>query len=113
MKPKLTHSVWYIIVKMRPGATDMLRYDNCLPATEVESTLFERDVFENSYEWVILKRFVLGGAKQDPTVERWRSFGVECYPRAIADYYQAKEIRDSLAAQKSDVNIAQFISKGQ
>lgn len=85
-----THNAVYILVR---GANscfvfDMLRYDNACPANEQESGKLESlcNHHEKIPGWIVLKRFVPRGAPKEPTVDRWKSFGWECDPRAFDDY---------------------------
>lgn len=57
---------------------DMMRYDNCVPATEIEAHKLER--VANGTEvigdrTVEFRRFSMNDAP--PTVDRWKSFGCQ------------------------------------
>ncbi len=59
---------------------DMMRYDNCVPATEEESGKLERiaghdPTLKPEDRIVEFRRFAL--VDKEPTIDRWRSFGCE------------------------------------
>ncbi len=76
MKPiKLTRYESVIVVEgSGPFPIDMLRYDACIPATELDAgtiaRTFERD---DVHARVALRRLAAGDGP--PTVGRWESFG--------------------------------------
>ena len=87
---KATHFAVYIAAQIHGlGFEDMLRYDNCCPASEVESCRLEHAAHGNGAEWVVFRRFVPAGAKPEPTVARWRSFGITCLPKVFDEYHAA------------------------
>jgi hypothetical protein len=62
---------------------DMLRYDQCFPADEGQSSLLSDNPLTSPDEFfrvprtVKMKRIV-DSSKRLPTVDRWKSFGWEC-----------------------------------
>jgi hypothetical protein len=55
---------------------DMLRYDGCFPASEIEAGKIERALDgSNIGLWrVTLKRYIFDTKSQLPTFDRWKSF---------------------------------------
>lgn len=55
---------------------DMLRYDGCFPASEVDSGVISRSLtdFERPVK-VKIGRWVHGKGYSEPTIGRWESFG--------------------------------------
>lgn len=111
LRAKPTHHV--VIIRARGGgvvgAIDMMRYDSCSPATEQDSAKLERrlhtreethlDGVKQPDPWVYFRRFVQDGAPKPPNVERWRSFGWECWPQPFdsigeAESYAILEARE-------------------
>lgn len=72
---------------------DCLRYDNCCPASEVESRKLEHVLHQQPAEWIIFKKFFPVGAPKEPCHERWKSFGIFCLPQAFDSYVDAEFAR--------------------
>lgn len=91
MKIKATHGVVFIVAHVKNGGVvDMMRYDSCVPANEVESGKLESAIHTYKPEWVVFRRFVLPGGTTTPTSARWASFGTTCPPRTFNDMYEAQ-----------------------
>lgn len=52
---------------------DMLRYDRAIPASEADSHLITET--GNRSRVIHLVRFVQPGMQENPTIDRWKSFG--------------------------------------
>lgn len=90
---KATHYVVFIAAQIHgPGYEDMLRYDNACPASESESAKLEHAVHGDGAAWIIFRRFVMAGGKVEPTVERWKSFGIPCLPEVFEEYFSAEDV---------------------
>lgn len=97
MTKKATHLKVYILVR---GATatlgflDMFRYDNACPSNEVQAGMLESTGNHHGglVRWAVLARFVPYGAPKPPTVDRWKSFGWECDPRAFDEFADAESV---------------------
>lgn len=63
---------------------DMLRYDQCWPAYEQESTLLGSEDFESKETLIALERHVMT-RDEVPTLNRWESFGWEVVPESIVN----------------------------
>ena len=101
-KPKATHCTVFIIAQIHSHAiADMLRYDKCCPATEVESRKLERSLGSNENNWIILQKFYPLGGKIEPSVDRWKSFGTTCIPQYFTEYHDAEEFLALLEAKKT------------
>lgn len=57
---------------------DMLRYDTCWPATQVDVRKVESNVSHASFSRDVLEVVLVGTSK--PTHRRWESFGWEVLP---------------------------------
>jgi hypothetical protein len=70
-----------VTVRIRSVPYDMLRYDNCCPASEEESVKLERvgshglAATKPEEHVVVFRRFSRNG--EGPTVGRWKSFGCD------------------------------------
>lgn len=97
---KPTHRCVFLVVRgkgISGGIFDMMRYDNCTPATEQESGKLEKLLWADRdegvrSEWIVMRRFVETGARVDPTVDRWLSFGWECDQRAFEFFSDAESV---------------------
>jgi hypothetical protein len=90
MKTKATHAVSFFVVRVTRDATDMFRYDSCVPANEVESGKYDR-ACNGTPQYVMFKRFHLVGGAVGPTEGRWQSYGGTCVTDAFRDTDEAQQ----------------------
>lgn len=109
MKLKHSYAVVYILVQVRGSSfIDMLRYDSCCPASEIESRRLSQCFEDHEPRWIIFKMFCLG--KPIPTIGRWDSFGCKCHEQVFYGIHQANVARDRVDTPTSSVPLASFIS---
>jgi hypothetical protein len=97
VKRRASHLCVFLVVRgkgINGGIFDMMRYDNCTPATEVEAGKLEAMLYPGDRipQWIVLRRFVPVGGPVDPTVGRWESFGWECDRRAFNEFADAESV---------------------
>ena len=98
-RPKATHHAVFIVAHIHgPEVADMLRYDNCCPANEVNAHKLVRAFSRDEGDWIVLKRFVPVGAPKDPNYERWNSFNIICLPKAYESFDEAEVAAQKVAA---------------
>lgn len=85
----------YMAARGHGSCADMMRYDSAVPADEGQAHKLDGCAEAGSKEqWVIFRRFVKTGAKLQPSVERWKSFGWEAYP---AVYWEIRPLEEAIA----------------
>lgn len=90
--------VW-MAAKGHGDISDMMRYDNAVPADEGQAHKLAGCAEAGSKEqWVIFRRFVKAGAKLPPSVERWKSFGWEAFP---AVYWETRPLEEAIAEHEN------------
>lgn len=95
-KIKPTHHAVFIVVLLRDSSfLDMMRYDNCTPGSEAESSRIESVLRDGAKQWVVLRRFVGAGNDPMPTWNRWASFGIKCVQESYENYYDARRMADA------------------
>ena len=79
---KFTHYAAIILERHAVFPMDMLRYDQCSPASETDSAIIVRSVqyLNTTRSVAFVRREYSTSSGRVWTFERWESFGVECIP---------------------------------